>query len=260
MSIFSGPNLNSQQPVTKSNINGIVSDQLAFYLDAARGLSYSGTGGTWADLSGNSRNVTMYNAGNSTYTNSPPGPPEFNRSRIGEFVFDGNDFGMLNADFNATANITVSAWVKTTNNNRINGIVSHCSGGPVNLEYSIYGNTGKMYYRYYDTMWREASSSSNVNDGNWKNLVWAKASTNMVFYINGTQDSTHTLNSSVSGILRSIGSSWGPCMTFSGYPAGSDTYGQAFIGSIAIVMIHTKQLSATEVTQNYNNLRRRFGL
>lgn len=261
MAAFSGPNLNTQQPVTVSNINGTITDQLVLYLDAARGLSYSGSGATWTDLSGNGRNVTFYNSGNSTYTNGTPGAPSFERGRIGEFVFDGNDFGIFAANYTAPTNVTVSAWVKTTNSNRENGIISHCSGGPVNLGYAVLGTTGKMYYRYYDTTWRNASSTANVNDGNWKNLVWAKASTNMVMYINGAQDSTHTLNSSVTGPLRAIGSLWGPCNTLDGgYPAGSDSYASAFIGSIAIIKVHAKQLSAAEVLQNYNNLRRRFGL
>jgi hypothetical protein len=146
MAAFSGPNLNSQQPVTVANINGIVADQLALYFDAARGLSYSGSGAVWGDLSGNGRNATFYNSSNTTY-------------------------------------------------------------------------------------------------------------------INGAEDSTHVLNSSVTGPLRAIGSLWGPCMTLDGgYPAGSDYYSTAFDGTIAIIKVYAKQLSAAEVTQNYNNLRRRFGL
>jgi hypothetical protein len=259
MAAFSGPNFRLQQPVTRSNINGLVIDQLALYLDTGRTLSYSGSGATWADLSGNGRNVTLYNAGNSTYTNSPAGPPSFSAARLGEFIFDGNDFGILSSDITTGADITVSAWVKTVDNARYNGIVSHCSGGPVYLRYAVYLN--KMNYQYYDTQWREIVGNTNLTDGNWKNLVWAKAGTSMVMYVNAAQDSTHTLNSTVTNRpIRSIGSGWGPCDTGFGYPAGSDNYGQAYIGSIAIVMIHNKQLSATEVSRNYNSHRRRFDL
>lgn len=81
----------------------------------------------------------------------------------------------------------------------------------------------------------------------------------MVMYINGSSDSTHTLNSSVSGPLVSFGCLWGPCNSDS-YGAGTDGYSQAFIGTIGTVMIHSKQLSASEVTQNYIALKRRFGI
>ena len=256
MSCFAGPNNNLLENVNVANISKIVTDQLILYYDLGRALSYSGSGATLTDLSGSGRTATLYNAGNSTYTSSPAGAPTLNKSRMGEFVFDGNDFGKFSS-ISAGSDITVSAWCKTTNADRENGIISHCNGGPVNLGYSIAGN--KMKYWYYDTTWRTVSSTASVNDGNWKNLVWAKSGTSMVMYINGSSDSTHTLNSSVSGSLVSLGSLWGPCYTDS-YAPGNDFYTQAFIGSIAIVMVHSKQLSSSEVTQNYNNLKSRFGL
>jgi hypothetical protein len=256
MSVHAGPNNNLLQTVNKTNISGLVIDSLQLYYDLGRKFSYSGSGSVLKDLSNNARDVTMYNAGGATYSLNSPGSPSFLENRMGEFVFDGNDFGKFST-INAGSAITVSVWCKTTNTDRENGIISHCSGGPVNLGYSIAAN--KMKYWYYDTTWRTVSSTASVNDGNWKNLVWAKSGTNMVMYINGTQDSSHTLNSSVNGTLVSFGSLWGPCNSDS-YGSGTDSYGQCFIGSIGIIMIHSKQLSSTEVTNNYSSHRRRFGL
>jgi len=256
MSVAAGTNNDFLQTVDKSNISNLVIDSLQIYYDLGRAFSYNGSGSVLKDLSGNGRDATMYNAGGATYSSTTPGAPSFSEIRMGEFIFDGNDFGKFSS-ITAGNDVTVSAWCKTTNADRENGIISHCSGGPVNLGYSIAGN--KMKYWYYDTTWRTASSTASVNDGNWKNLVWAKSGTNMVMYINGSQDSTHTLNSSVSGSLVSLGCLWGPCNSDS-YGAGTDSYGQAFIGSIGVVMIHSKQLSSTEVTNNYRALQRRFGL
>jgi hypothetical protein len=256
MSVTVGPDIKLASTVDQVNINGLVIDQLQLYYDLGRSFSYNGTGSVCRDLSGSGRNAVMYNSGSTTYSTQPAGAPVFTSARLGEFVFDGNDFGIF-PTLTAGNNITVSAWCKTTNSNRENGIISHCNGGPVNLGYSIADN--KMKYWYYDTTWRTASSTASVNDGNWRNLVWAKSGTSLTMYINGSSDSTHTLNSSVTSSLVSFGCLWGPCYSDS-YGAGTDFYSQAFIGSIGIVMIHQKQLSGSEVLQNFNILRSRFGL
>lgn len=256
MSVFSGPNNDILLPVSTVNPNGLVVNQLQLYYDLNRAFTYSGTGSVIKDLSGNGRDATMYNSGGSTYSVNPAGAPTFIKNRAGEFTFDGNDFGKF-SEISAGSDITVSVWCKTTNTDRENGILSHCSGGPVNLGYSIAGN--KMKYWYYDTTWRTVSSTAAVNDGNWKNLVWAKSGTSMVMYINGVQDSTHTLNTSVSGILVSFGSMWGPCMS-DGYGPGTDYYTQCFIGSIGMLMVHSIQLTSAQISINYSATRSRYGI
>lgn len=256
MSIYAGPDNSLSRTVNKTNISGIITTNLILYYDLGRSYSYNGSGSTLSDISGNEKNATMYNAGGSTYSLNSPGAPTFNRSRMGEFVFDGNDFGKF-PSISAGANITLSVWCKTTNSSRDNGIISNCNGGPVNLGYSI--NSNKMKYMYYDGSWKSILSTTSVNDGNWKNLVWAKQGTNMKLYINNILDSTHTLDNSVGGPLTSIGCLWGPCNSDS-YGPGTDSYGSAFIGSIGIVMIYSKQLSESEIENNYFSLKSRYGL
>lgn len=245
-----------QFTVDKLNVNGLAISDLQLYYDLNRSFSYNGAGAIIKDLSGNGRDCTLYNSAGSTYSTNPPGAPTYTKQRTGEFQFDGNDFGKFPI-ITAGSSITVSVWCKTTNSNRENGIISHCNGGPVNLGYSIANN--KMKYWYYDNTWRTIVSTTSVNDGNWKNLVWAKSGTSMLLYINNILDSTHTLNSSVTGSLVSLGSLWGPCMTDS-YPPGSDGYSQCFIGSIGMVAIHSRQLTEAEIGQNFNATRSRYGI
>jgi len=232
---------------------GIVQSGLVLHLDAAKKDSYPRNGGTWYDLSGNNRNVTLYNQGGSTYSSNPSGPPSYLDDNSGTFKFITPNFGKFPV-YIAGSDITFSVWVKTTSGG---GLLSHCNGGPVGLVYSVVSN--KMEYMYYSGGWNYLYSTSNVNDGGWKNLVWAKSSTNMKQYVNGTLDSDSTLVANVGGQLVSVGSKWGPCMSDS-YGAGSDSYGTCFDGNIAYFMIYNRQLSATEVTQNYNALKNRFGL
>lgn len=120
-------------------------------------------------------------------------------------------------------------------------------------------NTSKMHYYYYTTSWQSAYGTATINDGAWKNLVWAKSGTNMKTYINGTLDADLTLVGDVTSGMNCIATSWGPCNSDS-YGAGSDGYTTVWPGSIAMVMVHSKQLSSTEVLQNYNNTKRRYGL
>jgi hypothetical protein len=234
----------------------LVTNGLILSLDAANRKSYNSGSSTWIDLSNNQRNVTLYNAGNSTYTSSPPGSPTFSSDGRGSLVFDGNDFGKFST-ITAGSTITVSTWCKTTNSTRENGILSHCNGAPVVLGYAI--TSGKMKYWYYTTSWQTVSSTNSVNDGTWKNLVWAKSGTSMNMYINGELDSSPTLTGDVSGQLVSVGCLWGPCNSDS-YGAGYDAYTQCFDGTINNLSVYNRLLTATEVLQNYRATKNRFGL
>jgi hypothetical protein len=259
MAVTGGPNNNTLLPVNVANISGLVIDNLVFYYDTGRTFSYAGNGSTWYDLSGNGRDVTLYNAGNSTYTNSPPGAPTYNSTteKTVHFTFDGNDFGKF-SQITSTTNRTFSAWVKLTDNTgRENGLLSHCNGGPVGEGYAV--TTGKMRYWYYSSQWNIATGTTSVNDGNWKNLVWCKSGTAHEMYINGVLDHSTTLVANVNSLLVSVGSMWGPCYSDSS-PPGNDFYTQTFNGSIAILMLHSIALTADQISQNFNRLRSRFGV
>jgi hypothetical protein len=256
MAMIYGANNNIAATVVTSNVSNIVTDQLRLYYDTGRSYSYPGYGPSLYDLSGYNNTATMYNAGSSTYTTVAAGAPTFTSARLGEFVFDGvNDWGKF-TEFNSTNAFSVSVWFKTTSINDM-GFLSHCNGGPVGESFGL--NAGKMYYLYYTTSWQSATGTSSVNDGNWKNIVFTKNGTALVMYINGVQDYSTTMTGSKTSLLNCIGSKWGPCYSDS-YGVGTDSYGSVFNGTLAILMAHTKQLSAAEVLQNYNNLKRRFGL
>ena len=223
------------------------------------------TGGTrtatWIDrISGN--NATMYNAGGTTYTANPAGTPILTSDPsflVPSLTFDGvNDFGRLATAVTMGTNCTVSAWIKTSGAGEM-GIISHCNGGPVNLAYKI--NAGKMAYEYYVSSWNTYAGTTNVNTNTWVNCTWVKSNLTMTMYVNGVQtDTTSSLVGNTTGGLISIGSKWGPCYSDS-YGAGTDFYTSMFNGSIGALMLYgSKSLTAAEVRQNYNALKRRYGL
>jgi len=252
MGITYGVNLNNN---TNANINNIVTDQLRLYYDVGRTYCYSG-GSTLKDMSSYGTNLTLYSNGGTTYSATTPASPASDYSRLGELVFDGiNDWGKF-PQFTIGSNVTVSIWLKTTTTAE-RGLFSHCNGGPVGISYDV--AYGRMSYRYYYSTWRTVTGATSINDGSWKNLVWVKSGTTMTMYINGVQDYSTTLVADVSGAMACICSAWGPCNSDS-YGAGSDSYGSVFPGSLSIFMCHLKALTAAEISQNFNNLKRRFGL
>jgi hypothetical protein len=255
MATFYG--VNNSDPTVR-NISGIVADSsLRLYFDAGRTASYPGTGYTWSDLSGNGSTITFYKEGGATYSSYQAGPPVFDTSRMGEFIFDGvNDWAKLSADFTGGSTQTFSAWVKFTGAGTM-GLLSHYSGGPVNVCYQVSG--GKMSYYYYTSSWQTATGITSVNTGTWKHLTWTKNGTAMVMYINGASDLSTTLTGDIGGNFGCVGTNWGPGNSVS-YGAGTDTYGMVFGGSIGMVMYYNKALTAAEVLQNYNATKSRFGL
>ena len=58
----------------------LVTNGLSLYLDAANSSSYSGTGSTWYDVSGNNRNATLFNT------------PTYSTTNAGIFTFDDTSF------------------------------------------------------------------------------------------------------------------------------------------------------------------------
>ena len=220
----------------------IVPDNLHFWLDANYYSSYPNTGTIWYDLSNNAKNFT-------TYVNQTATAISFNSNEARCFTFNGTSNWARSADVSLGTSATVSVWIKTTSSNEM-GIFSNCSGGPVALAYVI--DAGKMKYWYYTSAWQIAIGTTNVNDGNWKNLVWSKTGTSMVMYINGVVDLTTTLAEDISGYMNTIGSKWGPC-------DGTPSYGTLFSGQMANIMCYSVALSSVQVLQNYNAQKYRFG-
>jgi hypothetical protein len=76
-----------------------------------------------------------------------------------------------------------------------------------------------------------------------------KNGTSLSIYINGVLDSTHT-------VVTTVPSSFGS-LVIGGNPQNGSQY---YSGSISNIKIYNRALSATEIQQNYNTLKRRFGL
>lgn len=227
---------------------GIVTDGLVLNLDAGFTPSYPRSGTTWSDMGGSN---------NGTLTNGPT----FNSDNGGNIVFDGtNDF--VSSQVKNTPNgQTMCSWIKTTSVKSDKSYLGDASntivGDTRNSVWNGFGVTnGKLNYNNAskNDNWRQYNSNQSVNDGNWKYLsVTFNKSTDIVsLYINGSLDSTYNNESS--------GGQYDP-WTFMGFNVIGRGYGgDYFDGTISVVMVYDASLTSSEVLQNYNAQKERFGL
>ena len=219
---------------------GIVKDGLVLDLDAAKKESYPGSGTAWNDISGNGYTGTLTNG------------PTFDSANGGSIVFDGvDDFiaGSASANFAfGTGDFTLSYW---TYINSFSGtgtptfIDLRTSGaGPGYADY-IQTNKFKLFINGVDAY----TSTGSISSGSWYNITTTRQSTTLSVYFNGILDGTASNNAN---------------LTENGFRLARNinTSGTSYLnGRIASVLIYKgKSLSSTEVTQNYNALKGRYGL
>ena len=216
------PTFTSTQGVI--GLNNIVTRNLAVVLDAS---SYSGTGTTWSDISGNGRNATIrgavswVNGGNTSYFNFPGANADYINQTAGTtqiykdmcivFQHEDSDFNYLLAS-------------STTSDRSLR----------------IYGNT--------------VSNPGNTGD-------WAQSAT--TYYVNGVADTNAVALSQNQWYILGgenknaslLASAWNYYIG-TGYTQGSRNLN----GKIAFLALYTAPLTATEHIENYNALKRRFGI
>jgi len=221
-----------------------VRNGLVLYLDAGNPLSYPGTGTTWTDLSGNGNNGTLTNG------------PTYNSSNGGSIVFDGvNDYVNL-GDLDLPASFTLSIWFKgnTTQSQQYCGLLNKSSSTKFGA-WGLYGDINSSYVRFgfvnTSNSQREISNSSfnDIKANTWVNYVGTYDFSNLRLYRNGIEiaSAAETTTPVSTNDTASIG-----------YRVAINNY--AYAGLVSSVKIYNRALTASEVQQNFNALRGRFGI
>lgn len=221
----------------------INANSLVLYLDAAQLRSYPGSGTTWTDLSGNSRNATLYNS------------PTFNSANGGGFDFDGtNDYGIIGGSaLNGTGNFTVSAWARMPSDNA-NGIIlcydsSGCNGWSLrsssvgSQDSTCTGFSARMYY------FPDASNFINTTGTYWYNFTGVINYTTgkCTAYRNGVQaEESNTVGNGATGTSA----------LWIGARDVPDTYTTLRISQ---VQRWNRALTTTEVQAHFNATKIRYG-
>jgi hypothetical protein len=218
----------------------IIQTGLVLELDAADTNSYPGSGTTWSDLSGNNNTGTLTNG------------PTFNTGSLGSIVFDGvDDFVNFNGISITPSSFTCESFFQWA-------VVSANIGVLHSLSYNF--PTSGYLIRQADTgnnrivVWSDNGSETSVLStatipiNTWRHLVVIQNSGNCSIYINGVLDSSQSLANPVINT------------TFP-YRIGQRATTGAFLnGRVAMSRIYNRALSASEVLQNYNATKTRFGL
>jgi len=214
---------------------GIVTNGLILDLDAAKKDSYPTTGTAWNDISGNRNNGTLTNG------------PTFNSANGGLIVFDGID-DYVNCGNASSIQITVgsiSAWVKTsTPGISYRGIVAKQNAWALFVRDSI------LVAYSWGTGGGERTTGINIADNTWKHVALTFTETvgtpsnNAVIYLNGSAVLTTTITNSNQTVSLQIAEA---------------NASQNLNGNISNVQVYNRVLPASEILQNFNAQKTRFG-
>ena len=228
------------------DINAVRSG-LVLYLDAGNVKSYSGSGETWFDLSGNSNHGTLING------------VGYSSSGGGSLVFDGvND--IVRIPHNSTQNpqnITISSWIN------LSDFLNSFGRNP-----NILGKGGNDGYRFRvnggfnsspgQVVWFDRGSeniigtdSDLVLPGDWHFITVTGSSSGLKIYVDDTLRSSNSVPFG--------GNTTTADLAIGGAGIGVLT-NELFVGNIAKVLMYNRELTASEISQNFNAFRDRFGI
>jgi hypothetical protein len=229
----------------------IVTSGLVLLLDAANTKSYPTTGTTWTDLSGLNNDGTLVNG------------PTFSREVGGGLVLltaiggtgstvDQRVSIANSTSLQMTSSLTVDMWFKASGSTQPSPsprLVDKSNwflligGGtiPATVQISVNTSSGTR---------SATSTTSIILDNTWINITGTYDGRFTRIYRNGVLN-----NSSDGGTTTDIISTSAPVIL-----GDNTTFIRAFNGTIANTKIYNRALSATEILQNYNALKTRFGL
>lgn len=245
----------------------IVTDGLVFNSDSGRPSSYPGTGTAIYDLSGSGNTAILTNG------------PTYSSLNGGTIVFDGsNDYleAAHSSSLNISGSITVDVWIYLTslsNSNDMCLIAKYSNaGGATNQSWILFKSTtnyaslspngtgGNNEFVWLATSGGNGNGTfvgtgEQVQANTWYNVTALYNSSNekIEIYINGQLKSSTTRTGQTSGVLQtntrnlSIGST----------PADGTRYVQ---GRIPVARVYSRALTSTEILQNYNAIKNRYGL
>jgi hypothetical protein len=221
---------------------------LVNYLDAGYRTSYPTTGTTWYDVSGYGRNGTLTNG------------PTYSSTSGGTIVFDGtNDYVTLGSQSLVTNNFTINLWynlnTSTTKEHFLFSIGYASSNSFLIVADSTLGGNQSISSYYVNvggTPTGRTINSTTITNTQIVNLTYTRNNGLNVIYVNGVEQTSRTFTESLS-----LGSSLQYILGYALPRSKSSAYLQ---GNIYISQVYNRTLTQTEVSQNFNAQKSRFGL
>ncbi|MGV1012660.1 MAG: fibrinogen-like YCDxxxxGGGW domain-containing protein [Flavobacterium sp.] len=217
---------------------------LVLHLDAGNPASYSGSGTTWNDLSGNGSNVTLTST-------------TFNSANGGSIVFNGtSSYANFNANIGTTNVVTVEMWVKTNSLNSPTGAMYFGFNS-----YNAWTYNGNIGYNTANAD-QYGFPSSRVNylgiEGAWKHLVfvmYSSSPTNNKIYVNGESQTMSQMTGTFSTASASLNAGVGK---ISGWVYPGQALSWLINMNVASFKMYNRELTQQEITNNYNTSSTRF--
>jgi hypothetical protein len=206
----------------------------------------------WPDLGTTKSSTQVFRdpLGTNTFTAS-----NLTYASNGLFGFNGSNGSIVSPNNTAldTQTPTVEVWVKT-NATTQNG--AWFEKGGINTQYALFQEGGVILWRQRladGTLTNlSTTTSSFMNTSSWFQVVGTYASGSRVLYVNGVQ-----VNSDGQGGTLATNASG---MSTGALGGNSGSPGYFFNGNIGVVRVYNRALSATEVMQNFNATRGRYGV
>jgi hypothetical protein len=196
---------------------------------------------TWTDLSVNGNNGTLTNF------------PRFDSSNFGNILFDGtNDFVLLGSNSTYGNNTSWEAWVYCTGDVSLYNMFM----GRYLPYFSFYAGNRLYFSNVIGVTQQVIQTAANLSLNTWYHATFTTSydgtNTTMKIYTNGVETATGTFTGSQYNYPY-------PFMIGDGNN-GSNTTWYPFSGRVSNVKVYNKTLTASEVQQNFNALRGRFGI
>ena len=211
----------------------IITNGLVLNLDASNTASYPGSGSIWTDISGLGNNGTLINS------------PTYNSSNGGNFVFNGSNT-YVNVTLTKTASCTFSSWAKS-------------SAIPTESMLFNAGNNGSgpdLFLSYGIISWNTWDSNNNpfgnipatAGDGKWH------------YYVVVNDAVSNTTKLYYDGVIYGANATYRSAAATTTLYIGGNNMAYMWNGAIANFYVYNRSLIASEVLQNYNAQKVRFGL
>jgi len=208
----------------------IVTEGLVLYLDAANHASYTSGSNTWYDLAGSN---------NGTLTNGPTFSPD----NAGSIVFDGVDDKVTLNIPNNTNSASIEVWCKT-NTVASSQILFAYDNGTNQRFYLGFRSNDSWDVGIQNLAW---TSTDIIPDTEWNHFIVTLDNGTASVYRNGNLVRTRNyttfalVDSTLNISSNFLNNYW-------------------WNGQVSLFKSHNRALTASEVLQNYNALKGRFGL
>jgi hypothetical protein len=234
----------------------VITDGLVLYLDAANTRSYPGSGTAWNDLSRSGNNGTLVNG------------PTFNSANLGSIVFDGtNDYvdcGNMSSLILSNNQFTANYWVRMAGSNR-GDLFNIKNFNTPQDDIGFFIDSSNKLYAYFNV--QGVVTNNGVGSGYASistttflrntiyNITFGKDASQKIFmYVNGVLDN-NTYSTTTNTATVATTPFW-----IASNKTGATTPTLGWNGNVYNTQIYNRALSSTEILQNYNATKTRFGL